>query len=119
MSECKDLVLEEDTVIEKNLFCGNISGKNGERFSLTVKGNIDALDIVAGDINAFNIDALNIDAFNIDALNIYALNIDAGNIVCISRKKKSKNAKTIAYSITLGRFNRERKEVMPEKGEKK
>jgi hypothetical protein len=42
-------------------------------------------------------------------------NIDAMNILCVSRKKKNKNAKTIAYSITLNKFERKRKEVMPEK----
>lgn len=41
--------------------------------------------------------------------------IDAWNIICVSRKKKYPKAKTIAYSIVLDRFSRERREVMPEK----
>lgn len=100
-----NLILEKDTVFEESIKVeGNIRGKDGIRFNLRVEGNIDAL----------NIDARNIDARNIDALNIDAGNIDALNIICVSRKKKVKRAKTIAYSIVLDRLNREKKEVMPE-----
>lgn len=94
-----DLELKEDTTFDESIEVhGNITCPNGRK-NLTVAGNIDAWNIVAG---------------NIDALDIVAGNIDAGDIVCVSRKKKSKTAKTIAYSIVLDRFNRERKEVMPE-----
>ena len=47
--------------------------------------------------------------------NIDAGDIDAWDIVCVSRRKKNPKAKTIACGIVLDRFNRERKEVMPEK----
>ena len=87
--------------------------------SIEVHGNIICPDgkknlTVAGDIVAWNIVAWNIDAWDIDARDI-----DAGNIVCMSRKKKSPENKTMAYSIILDRFNREHKEVMPEALKKK
>ena len=140
-----DLVLEKDTTFDESIKVdGDIRGKDGKRFNLTVKGDINALNIDARNINTLNIDArnintldinalninawniharnidvwninaLDINAWNIDARNIDALDIDARNIVCVSRKKKAKTAKTIAYSIVTDRFKRIRKEVMPE-----
>jgi hypothetical protein len=101
-----DLILKRDTIFDESIKVeGNIEGE----FNLIVKGNIDAQNIYAWNIVAKNIYALNIDALNIDAMNI-----NAWDIVCISRKKKSKDVKTIAYSIILDRYNRHRKEVMPE-----
>ena len=126
-----DLILEKDTTFKESIKVeGNIRGKDDEKFNLTVYGNIDALDIHARNIDAldihawniharnidaWDIDARNIDAWDIHARNIHARNIDALDIICVSRKKKSKKAKTIAYSITLDRYSRKRKEVMPEK----
>lgn len=110
-----DLVLEEDTFFGESIkVSGNIRGKNGERFNLRVVGNIDAGDIKAWNIDARDIDAGDMKVWNIDAENIYARDIEAGDIICVSRKKKSRKSKTIAYSIVLDRFFRERKEVMPE-----
>jgi len=95
-----DWVLEADTVLDESVTVeGNIRGKGGKRFDLTVRGNIYARDI---------------DAWDIDARDIDAQDIHARDIICVSRKKKSKGVKTIAYSIILDRFNRELKEVMPE-----
>ena len=95
----KNMKFNEDLTVT-----GNITGC----FNLTVAGNIDARNIDAGNIDARNIVAGNIDAWNIDARNI-----DARDIICVSRKKKTNDAKTIAYSIVTDRYNRERKEVMP------
>jgi hypothetical protein len=117
-----DLILESDTTFHESLEVkGNILGKDGKRFCLTVHGNINAgnitaWDIKAGDINArditaWNINARNINAWNIDAWNITAENITAKNInarnidaldiyasdiICESRKKKDPNNKTMA-----------------------
>ena len=91
----------------RNIDAGNINARNIDA------RNIVARDIVAVDINAWNIDARNINARNIVARDIDARDIDAGNIICVSRKKKTNDAKTIAYSIVTDRYNRERKEVMP------
>lgn len=77
----KELRLEKDTAFGEGIEVeGNITGY----YNLKVMGNIDALDINARDI-------------------------DARDIICISRKKKSKVSKTIAYSITTDRFKRGRK----------
>jgi len=104
----KDMKFDESIEVHGNIICPD------GRKNLTVAGDINAGNIDALNIDAGNIDALNIVAWNIDALNIDARDIDAGNIVCISRKKRSPENKTMAYSIILDRFNRERKEVMPE-----
>jgi len=96
-----DLVLEEDKTFEESIKVkGNIRGKDGENFKLTVKGSIDAEYIDAEyidseyidseDIDAWDIDSHDIDAGNINAWDIDAGSIDAWNIsfygFCISRK---------------------------------
>jgi hypothetical protein len=124
----KELVLTEDTVFEESIEVeGSIRCAETKRFSLKVVGNIDAMDICAWDINAGNIDARNINAGNIDARNIdarninawniNARNIDAWNIICETRKKKTKESKTIARVFVQGRSKLERKEQMPTKSE--
>jgi hypothetical protein len=81
-----NLILEKDTTYEEDLKVdGNILGKDGNRYNLAVKGNINARNINAWNINARNIDAWNINARNINARNINAwdidaVDIDAGNI---------------------------------------
>jgi hypothetical protein len=76
-----NLIMTEDMTFDEDLkVSGNILGKDGERFNLTVKGNLNALDINALDINAFDINARNIDASDINAGNINAWNIDAFDI---------------------------------------
>ena len=81
-----DLILEKDTVYDCDLkVSGNILGKDGNKYSLTVKGNISARNIsarniTAGNISAWNITAGNITAGNITAGDITAWDITAGNI---------------------------------------
>lgn len=97
-----DLVMGDDMLLKESITVeGDIKGKDGRWFNLNVKGNINAR---------------NIDAGNIDALDINALDINARNIICVSREKKHPKVKTMACSIVLNRYNRKRKEVMPEKG---
>ena len=77
--------MDKDTEIEGNLVVeGNILGKNGDRFSLKVEGNITAGKIDAGDITAGNIDAGHIKAGNIDAEDIKAGNINALDISSVT-----------------------------------
>ena len=76
-----NLILDKDTVFDEELEVhGSIIGKNGNRYNLTVNGNIKAEDIHAGDIHAGDIDAGNISAWDISARNIDAKNINARNI---------------------------------------
>ena len=76
-----NLILDKDTVFDEELEVrGSILGKDGNRYNLTVNGNIKAEDIHAGDIHAGDIDAGNISAWDISARNIDAKNITAGNL---------------------------------------
>ena len=76
-----DLILEKDTVYDCDLkVSGNILGKDGNKYSLTVKGNISARNISAWNISAGNITADDISARNITAGNITAGDITAGDI---------------------------------------
>ena len=77
-----NLVLDKDTVYDGPLTVeGSVLGKDGERFHLTVNGDIDAWDITARDIKARDITAGNINAWNITAKgNISASDISARDI---------------------------------------
>ncbi len=126
-----NLVMDRDMTFDGDLIVGgSISGKNGKKYALVVKGNIDAfgdidvgiinarnidahaqsiyaatidaLDVETQDINALILNARNIDARNIDALTINARNIDAvGNI-----KTRTINARNIyAQDIDAGNID--------------
>jgi len=91
-----DLILEKDTEYNESLTVeGNISGKDGVRYDLKVKGDINAKNINAWDINALDIDALDINAWDINAKNIdyYAVCFAYNNITCKSIKGTRKNCK--------------------------
>jgi hypothetical protein len=96
-----NLIMTEDLTFDEDLkVSGNILGKDGERFNLTVKGNLNARNINAEKIDALKIDALKIDALNIDALKIDALDISYyavcfayENITCKSIKGRRENSK--------------------------
>ena len=76
-----DLILEKDTVYDCDLkVSGNILGKDGNKYSLTVKGNISARNISARNITAGNISAWNITAGDITAWGITAGDITAWDI---------------------------------------
>ena len=82
-----DLILEKDTVYDCDLkVSGNILGKDGNKYSLTVKGNISAGNITAWNISARNITAGNISAWNItaDDISYYAVCWAYYNIKCKS-----------------------------------
>ena len=106
----KDLILTKDTVIDGDLIAANITGKNGARYNLTVRGNINALNINAHDIDARDINAHNIDACDINACDIDAHDINAYFILCDSIKQKE-GSKLLAMNIITKRSGYEQKEM--------
>ena len=88
-----NLILTKDTVFDESIVVeGSILGKDGFRYDLKVKGdincydidcyNIDCHNIVCNNIVCHNIDCLNINCYDIDCYNIVCLNIDCHNIDC-------------------------------------
>jgi hypothetical protein len=101
-----NLILEKDTTYEEDLKVdGNILGKDGNRYNLTVKGDINAWcinawDINVGDINAWDINARDINAWDINVGDINARDISyfavcfaCYNITCKSIKGRRNNCK--------------------------
>ena len=127
-----NLNLKEDTTFKESIEVeGNITGY----YNLTVIGNINARDInawninawdinandinanditandiTAKNINAWDITAKNINAWDINANDITARDINVNSLICESRKKKIKNAKTIAKIFVTEKSKLERKE---------
>jgi len=94
-----DLILEKDTVFEEDLKVdGSIIGKDGNRYNLTVKGNIncrniDCRNIDCEDIDCEDINCGDIDCWNIDCedINFYAICIAYQTFKCKSWKAKRDN----------------------------
>jgi len=89
-----DLILEKDTVFEEDLKVeGNIIGKDGNRYNLTVKGNIDCLDINCWDIDCRDIDCGNINCWDINCedIDFYAVCVAYKTFKCKSWKAKRDN----------------------------
>ena len=131
-----NLELEKDTEYGDNLLVhGNITGKDGKRYNLIVRGDIDAwnidawnidaeninardinardinaVDIDAWDINAWNIDAVDIDAWDINAVDIDAWDINASFILCATLKQKE-GSKLLARHIIRNRSSYEQKDL--------
>jgi hypothetical protein len=75
------LILEKNMEYDEDLdVYGSITGKDGIRYSLKVKGKLSARNIYASNIEARDIYAWNIDAWDIKTWNIDAWDIDAENI---------------------------------------
>jgi hypothetical protein len=111
-----NLELEKDTEYGDNLLVhGNITGKDGKRYNLIVRGDINArdinaVDIDAWDINAWNIDAVDIDAWDINAVDIDAWDINASFILCATLKQKE-GSKLLARHIIRNRSSYEQKDL--------
>ena len=90
----KDTVFEESIEVQSNIIC------KSERFSLKVRGdinarNINARNIKAEGINAGNINAGDINAWNINAedINFYAVCFAYEKFICKSIKGRQENSK--------------------------
>ena len=88
----KDMVYKDSLNVE-----GNILEKDGERYNLTVKGNISAHNISVSDISASDISALNISAHNISASDISASDIFASDISAHNIFASNISALNISY----------------------
>jgi hypothetical protein len=78
-----NLILTKDTVFDESIVVeGSILGKDGDRYTLKVNGDINCLNIDCNNINAYYIVCRNIDCYNINCLDINCINIDCHNIDC-------------------------------------
>lgn len=72
--------MEKDEVIREDLkITGNITGKDGERYNLTIIGNFDGRDFNGGNFNGGNFDGWNFNGGNFDGLNFDGGNFDGLN----------------------------------------
>ena len=84
-----DLILTEDTTFVEDLKVeGNISGKDGFKYKLTVKGDLNCFDLHCFDLNCCDLDCRNLHCRN---LNFYAVAIAYNSFKCKSWKAIRKN----------------------------
>jgi len=89
-----DLILTEDTTFVEDLKVeGNISGKDGFKYKLTVKGDLNCFDLHCFDLNCFDLDCGNLDCLDLHCrnLNFYAVAIAYNSFKCKSWKANRKN----------------------------
>ena len=86
----KDEIIEESLLVE-----GNISGKNGNRYNLIVKGDLDCRDLNCRDLDCLNLNCRNLDCFNLNCrdldcwnLNFYAVAFAYNSFKCKSFKAR-------------------------------
>lgn len=79
-----NLILEKDTTYNESLIVeGSIIGKDGVRYNLTVRGDINCWNIVCGNIVCGNINCLDINCGNINCWDI-----EAYFVLCETMKQK-------------------------------
>ena len=93
-----DLVLEQNTTYEGDLIVyGNITGKNGARYNLTVHGNLNACDVNARDVNARDVNAMDVNAWNVNARDVNACDVNARDVNARDVNAGDVNAGDISY----------------------
>ena len=79
-----NLILEKDTTFEEDLKVeGNILGKDGEKFNLVVKGNLNCWNLDCRDLNCWNLDCGNLNCGNLNCWNLNCLDLDCENLNCL------------------------------------
>ena len=97
-----NLILEKDTIFNEDLTVeGNIIGTDGNRYNLTVKGDLDCRNLDCGNLDCGNLKCLNLDCRNLNCDNLDCLNLSfyAFAITYNSFKCKSWKARRPNYII--------------------
>jgi len=103
-----NLILEKDTIFNEDLTVeGNIIGTDGNRYNLTVKGDLDCRNLDCG-----NLDCLDLDCLDLDCRNLDCGNLDCGNLKCLNLDCRNLNCDNLdclnlsfyAFAITYNSF---------------
>ena len=80
-----NLILEKDTIFDDNLTVkGNIMGKDGKRFNLTVKGNLDCRNLDCGDLDCNNLNCGDLDCWDLNCNNLNCWDLNCNNLNCLN-----------------------------------
>jgi hypothetical protein len=96
-----DWIMKKDEIIEESLLVeGNISGKNGNRYNLIVKGDLNCRDLNCRDLNCRNLNCRNLDCWDLKCwdlncldLDFYAVAFSYNSFKCKSVKGRRENSK--------------------------
>jgi hypothetical protein len=94
-----DLIMTEDMTFDEDLKVeGDIYGKDGDRFNLTVRGDLNCRNLDCRDLNCWDLDCRNLDCRNLNCrdlncwdLDFYAVAIAYNSFKCESWKAKREN----------------------------
>jgi hypothetical protein len=92
-----DLLMKENMIFTESLIVeGNIFGKNGGRFNLFVKGDLNCLDLNCWDLTCRDLNCWNLTSRDLNCkgnINYYAVCFAYRNIKCKSIKGRRENCK--------------------------
>ena len=92
-----DLILKKDTTFDESLIVkGNIFGKNGIRYNLRVRGDLNCLNLNCLDLNCLNLNCDDLICWDLncrDNVSYYAICFAYKNIKCKSIKGRRSNCK--------------------------
>ena len=78
-----NLILEKDTIFNESLTVeGNILGKGGVRYNLTVKGNLDCFDLDCFDLDCEDLNCWNLNCFDLDCWNLNCEDLNCEDLNC-------------------------------------
>ena len=78
-----NLIMEEDMTFDENLIVeGNVSGKDGNRFNLVVKGDLDCRDLNCLNLNCLNLNCWDLNCLNLNCWDLNCLNLDCRDLNC-------------------------------------
>jgi hypothetical protein len=91
-----NLIMKEDMTFEEDLKVkGNIFGKDGIRFNLIIKGDLNCLDLNCENLNCLDLNCGNLNCLDLNCGNCsyYAVAFAYYNIKCKSIKGRRENSK--------------------------
>jgi len=76
--------MEKDEIIEGNLIVeGNIFGKDGEKYNLIIRGDLNCYDLDCRNLNCLNLNCLNLNCLNLNCSNLDCWNLDCLDLNCL------------------------------------
>ena len=116
-----NLILEKDTIFNEDLTVkGNITGKDGNRYNLTVNGDLNCLNLRCWDLRCENLDCKNLDCWDLrcwdlrggdlkcwdlDCNDLDCLNLNCGNLNCRDLKCGNLNCRDLIFYAVAIAYN--------------
>jgi len=101
-----DLIMKEDLTFHEDLRVeGNIFGKDGERFDLNVKGNLNCGNLNCGNLYCWDLECRNLDCGDLNCLNLDCWNVSCRNLDCWNLNCGNLSCRNCSYHAVAFAYN--------------